>query len=174
MMRDKVFYLIFFLLLLALSRLIPHPPNFTPILATSIMAPLLMKDRIYGIALPILAVFVSDIIIGFHSYQLAVYFSLLFISLIAPMKKNYLYLGAMAIGGSLWFYLITNFAVWSMSSMYPKTIEGILSCYVLALPFLTSTLVSTLIFTILIAWSSEILKLFNKNFNKFFNIINTN
>ena len=174
MMRDKVFYFIFFLLLLALSRLIPHPPNFTPILATSIMAPLLMKDRIYGIALPILAVFVSDIIIGFHSYQLAVYFSLLFISLKAPMKKNYLYLGAMAIGGSLWFYLITNFAVWFMSSMYPITIEGILSCFVLALPFLTSTLVSTLLFTVLIAWSSDILILFNKNFNKFFNINNTN
>tara|TARA_B100000700_G_C14924887_1_gene798875 strand:- start:691 stop:1206 length:516 start_codon:yes stop_codon:yes gene_type:complete len=170
MMRDKVFYFIFFLLLLALSRLIPHPPNFTPILATSIMAPLLMKDRIYGIALPILAVFVSDIIIGFHSYQLAVYFSLLFISLIAPMKKNYLYLGAMAIGGSLWFYLITNFAVWFMSSMYPKTIEGILSCYVLALPFLTSTLVSTLLFTFLITWSSEILSSLNKNFNKLLNI----
>ena len=90
------------------------------------------------------------------------------------MKKNYLYLGAMAIGGSLWFYLVTNFAVWSMSSMYPKTIEGILSCYVLALPFLTSTLVSTLLFTVLIAWSSDILILFNKNFNKFFNINNTN
>jgi len=169
-MRDKVFYFIFFLLLLALSRVIPHPPNFTPILATSIMAPLLMKDRIYGIALPIIAVFISDIIIGFHSYQLAVYFSLLCISFVTPMKKNYLYLGTMAIGGSLWFYLITNFAVWSMSSMYPKTIEGILSCYVLALPFLASTLISTLLFTFLITWSSEALSSFNKNFNKFFKI----
>ena len=169
-MNNKIFYFIFFILLLALSRIIPHPPNFTPILASSIMAPLLIKDRVYGVALPILAVFISDIIIGFHSYQLAVYFSLIVISSITPMKKNYLYLGSMAIGSSIWFYLITNFAVWSMSSMYPKTIEGILSCYVLALPFLTSTLVSALLFTFLITWSSEILSSLNKNFKKLLNI----
>jgi hypothetical protein len=67
-MNNKFFYLFFFGVILALSRIIPHPPNFTPILASAIMAPMLIKDRWFGIAIPIVAMFISDVIIGFYSY----------------------------------------------------------------------------------------------------------
>ena len=92
-MANKIFYLLFFAVILALTRIIPHPPNFTPILASAIMAPLLIKDRLFGIAIPIFAMFISDIIIGFHPYQFVVYSTILLIALVSPMRKNYLGLG---------------------------------------------------------------------------------
>ena len=149
-MNDKIFYLFLFGIILALSRLIPHPPNFTPVLASAIMAPMLIKDRLFGIAIPIVAMFISDIMIGFHPYQFSVYATILTIALISPMRKNYKILGIMAVCGSLWFFLTTNFTVWIIWDYYPKTLEGLITCYTLALPFFGYTLISTVIFSFII------------------------
>tara|TARA_Y100001970_G_scaffold286753_1_gene409701 strand:+ start:852 stop:1370 length:519 start_codon:yes stop_codon:yes gene_type:complete len=161
-MLDKIFYLIFFIIILAMSRIIPHPPNFTPILASAIMAPILIKDRMFGIAIPIFAMFLSDIVIGFHSYQFVVYFSILIISLITPITKNYLSLFIIAIISSIWFFIVTNFAVWIIWDYYPKNIEGLISCYTLAIPFFKNTLISTSIFTCLIAFLMNHIEIINK------------
>ena len=164
-MKDKIFYLVFFGLILALSRIIPHPPNFTPIIASAIMAPLLIKDRLFGIAVPIFAMFISDIIIGFYSYQFVIYSSILVIALVAPMRKNYINLGIMAVGGSVWFFITTNFAEWIIWDYYPKTFEGLIAAYTLALPFFKNTLISTCLFTGLIAISIKYLELINQKVN---------
>ncbi len=146
-MKDKFFYLVFFIFILAISRLIPHPPNFTPILASAIIGPLIINDRLYGAVIPITAMFISDIILGFHSYQFIIYLTILVVSLISPMKKNYIKFGFLALLASLWFFISTNFAVWLMWDFYPKNIEGLISCYTLALPFFKNTLISTILFT---------------------------
>ena len=146
-MNNKLFYLLFFGVILALSRIIPHPPNFTPILASAIMAPILIKDRWFGIAVPIVAMFISDVIIGFYSYQFVIYSSIIVIALVAPMRKNYVRLGIMAVGASVWFFITTNFAEWIIWDYYPKTIEGLITCYTLAIPFFKNTLISTCLFT---------------------------
>jgi len=159
-MSNNFFYLLFFVVILALSRIIPHPPNFTPILASAIMAPMLIKDRWFGIAIPILAMFISDIIIGFYSYQFVIYSSIFAISLVAPMRKNYVTLGIMAVGSSVWFFITTNFAEWMIWNYYPKTIEGLITCYTLAIPFFKNTLVSTCLFTGVIAISSRYINIF--------------
>ena len=161
-MKDKIFYLVFFGLILALSRIIPHPPNFTPIIASAIMAPLLIKDRLFGIAIPIFAMFISDIIIGFYSYQFVIYSSILVIALVAPMRKNYINLGIMAVGGSVWFFITTNFAEWIIWDYYPKTFEGLITCYTLAIPFFKNTLISTCLFTALLILSMKYLEQANK------------
>jgi hypothetical protein len=161
-MNNKFFYLLFFGVILALSRIIPHPPNFTPILASAIMAPLLIKDRWLGIAIPIVAMFISDIVIGFYSYQLVIYSSIFAIALVTPMHKNYLRLGVMAVGGSIWFFVTTNFAGWIIWDYYPKTIEGLLTCYTLAIPFFKNTLISTCLFTGLLTFSIKYLEVANK------------
>ena len=172
-MNNKIFYLIFFGVILALSRIIPHPPNFTPILASAIMAPMLIKDRWFGIAIPIVAMFISDIIIGFYSYQFVIYSSILAIALVSPMRKNYIRLGIMAVSGSVWFFITTNFAEWIIWDYYPKTIEGLITCYTLALPFFKNTLISTCLFTGLIVISIKYLEIVNKKTKYFiFNIIN--
>jgi hypothetical protein len=169
-MLDKIFYLIFFGIILALTRIIPHPPNFTPILASAIMAPLLIKDRWFGIAIPIVAMFISDMVIGFHPYQFVIYSTILTIAFISPMKKNYIKLGIMAIGGSIWFFISTNFAVWIIWDYYPKTVDGLVTCYTLALPFFKNTLISTLLFTCFITISIRYLEIINKKTNQFINM----
>ena len=128
-MSNKIFYLVFFGMILALSRIIPHPSNFTPILASAIMAPMLIKDRWFGIAIPIVAMFISDVILGFHPYQFVIYATILTIGLVSPMRKNYSMIGIMAVGSSVWFFITTNFAVWILWDYYPKTIDGLMTCY---------------------------------------------
>jgi len=161
-MNNKFFYLFFFGIILALSRIIPHPPNFTPILASAIMAPMLIKDRWFGIAIPIVAMFISDVIIGFYSYQFVIYSSILAIALVSPMRKNYVRLGIMAVGGSVWFFITTNFAEWMIWDYYPKTIEGLITCYTLAIPFFKNTLISTCLFTGLLTFSIKYLEVVYK------------
>ena len=166
-MKEKFFFLVFFAILLASSRLIPHPPNFTPIIASALLAPLLIKDRIFGICIPLLAMFFSDIIIGFHPYQFVVYSTLLIISLLAPMKKNFIYIGAGAILSSVWFFVVTNFSVWIIWDFYPKTLEGLLLCYTLAIPFFKNTLISTILFTGILFISSKYLSIASKKIDFF-------
>ena len=166
-MSNKIFYLVFFGMILALSRIIPHPPNFTPIQASAIMAPLLIKDRWFGIAIPIVAMFISDVIIGFHPYQFVIYSTILTIALVSPMRKSYSMLGIMAVGGSIWFFISTNFAVWVIWDYYPKTIEGLITCYTLALPFFQNTLISTCLFTGLITISTKYLDIVNIKTNNY-------
>ena len=161
-MIKNSFYIIFFVCILALSRIIPHPPNFTPILASAIMAPMLVKDRWLGIAIPIVAMFISDVVIGFYSYQFVIYSSILAIALVSPMHKNYTRLGIMAVGGSVWFFITTNFAEWMIWDYYPKTIEGLITCYTLAIPFFKNTLISTCLFTGLLTFSIKYLEVVNK------------
>jgi len=171
-MKDKFFYLIFFGIILALFRIIPHPPNFTPILASAIMAPMLIKDRLFGISIPIVAMFISDIIIGFHPYQFVIYSTILTIALVSPMKKNFLNLGFMAIGSSVWFFITTNFSVWIIWDYYPKTLEGLISCYTFAIPFFKNTFISTCLFTGLIAISIKYIESINeKTYSLIFNLI---
>ena len=151
-MTNKIFYLIFFGLVLAMSRIIPHPPNFTPILASAIMAPMLIKDRWFGMFIPVLAMFIADMIIGFHPYQLVIYLTIMTISMIAPMQRSIAWLSVLAVGSSVWFFITTNFAVWVAWDYYPKTINGLIECYTLAIPFFTNTLISTCLFTGILAF----------------------
>jgi len=161
-MKKNVFNIFIIILIISLSRLIPHPPNFTPILASAIMAPLLLKDKMLGIMVTILSMFVTDLIIGFHSYQFVVYFTLLTISFIAPVKKNYISLFFISVAGSCWFYITTNFAVWLMWDYYPKNLAGLINCYTLALPFFKNTLISTLLFSGIIMASLKYLDFLNE------------
>ena len=146
-MLNRLYYLLVFGIILALSRILPHPPNFTPIIASAIMAPLLIRDRWFGIAIPIFAMLVADIVIGFHPYQTVIYLTLIVIGLVAPMQRNIKWITAMAILGPVWFFLTTNFAVWLAWDYYPKTVEGLILCYTMAIPFFQNTLISTCIFT---------------------------
>ena len=107
-MKNKIFYIIFFAIILSIYRIIPHPANFTPIIAVSILSPLIFKDKILSILLVVGTMFISDFFIGFHSYQFIIYLTLISITLIAPMKKNYSTLGILAIGSSVWFFLVTS------------------------------------------------------------------
>ena len=164
-MKDKFFYILVFGLILLIYRIIPHSPNFTPVISLAILAPLILKDRILSMSLLVIPMFVSDLFIGFHPYQFVVYSTLLSITLVSPMKKNYSILGLMAVGSSVWFFITTNFSVWIIWDYYPKTLDGLISCYTLAIPFFKNTIISTCLFTGLLMIAHKYLKNINKDFN---------
>ena len=162
---DKLFYFIFFIIVLALSRIIPHPPNFTPIIASAIMAPILINNRIYGTLLPVIAMFLADIIIGFHPYMLVIYLTIASISLASPIKIKLMNIFFFSIASSVWFFLTTNFAVWLVWDYYSKNFQGLIKCYTLAIPFFTNTLLSSILFTIILFYLIDPIKALSKKFN---------
>ena len=145
---------LFILVILALGRIIPHTPNFTPILATAIYTPYMVNDKWIAVLIPLSAMFIADIIIGFHPYMLWVYGAIGLSTLISSwsmrFNKKYIQLGVMAILSSILFFIITNFAVWAIWDYYPKTIDGLLLCYIKAIPFFQNTLLGTIIYTAII------------------------
>jgi hypothetical protein len=133
---------------LAASRFFPHPPNFTSLIALSFYIPAIFGARY----LPALVVsfILTDFIIGFHQVTLFTWGSVLVIGLSAKFflfnTRNRIF-GALI--GAFLFYIITNFGVWS-SGIYGYNIKGLISCYILAIPFFGNTLLATMIYSAII------------------------
>ena len=129
---------------LAASRFIPHPPNFTSLLALSFYVPALL-GRKYLPAL-VLSFILTDFFIGFHSTILFTWGSVIIIGFLSQYFKNHLINRLSgALTGAIIFFIFTNFGVWSLGS-YGYTLDGIIVCYTLALPFFAYSLISTLLF----------------------------
>tara|TARA_B100001248_G_C27118524_1_gene334640 strand:+ start:75 stop:554 length:480 start_codon:yes stop_codon:yes gene_type:complete len=139
----KVFVGIF--AVLAASRFIPHPPNFTSLIALSFYIPALLGLKFLPMLLLCFAI--TDLIIGFHATILFTWGSVIFIGLCSKFFLSNTYTRITgALLSAVIFYLVTNFGVWLMGS-YGYNVEGLLLCYTLAIPFFTNNLVSTLIFS---------------------------
>ena len=147
-MRKNFLISIGIFLSLAASRFIPHPPNFTSLLALSFYVP-----AIFGIRyLPVLLISfaITDIIIGYHMGTHWTWGSVLLIGLLSKFFLNSIYFRISGVlFGVIIFYLITNFGVW-FSGMYQPNINGLLISYTMALPFLGYNILSTLIFSTII------------------------
>ena len=130
---------------LAASRFIPHPPNFTSLIALSFYVPVFLGIR-YLPAL-ILSFVITDIFFGFHSTLFFTWGSVIFIAAISKFFTRNIYSRIFgSLMGAVSFYLITNFGVWSLGS-YGHTLSGIILCYTLALPFFGYSIISTFIFS---------------------------
>lgn len=137
-------------LLLAFSRLIPHPPNFTPLGAMAILAGATLKDLRLGIFIPIIAMMISDAIIGFHSSVFYVYAAVTIMVVLSHYcltRYTVVKLAATAVAAAVVFYLVTNFGAWLSHDMYPHTMNGLWQAYIAGVPFFRNTLLSNLIFT---------------------------
>ena len=154
-------------LALSLSRFIPHPPNFTSLLALSFYVPALLGIRYLPVLL--ISFIITDLFIGLHQVTLFTWGSVILIGLgskfFAKTILNRVF-GSL-LGASL-FFVITNFGVWTLGS-YTYNFEGLLLCYTLAIPFFTYSLISTFIFSGVI---ESIYKLIenNKTVKKLLNI----
>ena len=140
------------IILLAFSRIIPHPPNFTPILSMAFFAGAILDRRLFAYFVIISSMLISDLYLGFHSSMLVVYFSISLSVLLGTIihKRLNIINGLLGLSGSvLLFYLITNFAVWYGSGMYTNNFQGLIECYILALPFLQNTISSTMLYSLL-------------------------
>tara|TARA_B100000686_G_C16304257_1_gene720012 strand:+ start:45 stop:530 length:486 start_codon:yes stop_codon:yes gene_type:complete len=135
-------------LALAASRFIPHPPNFTSLLALSFYVPALLGIK-YLPALLISLIF-TDLVIGFHNTIFFTWGSIVIISIISKFfYQNMIFRLCGALAGACTFYLITNFGVWSLGS-YGYDINGLIICYTVALPFFGYSIISTILFSVII------------------------
>ena len=154
------------IVILALSRLIPHPDNFTPIIAIAIMGSYFFNNINLSYLVVLFSMLIADFFIVFYGHVLFVYFPLFLIIMIffkLSKKINFKNLFIFGFAGSLIFFMISNFGVWLVSGLYEKNINGLIECYFMAIPFFKNTLVSTLIFS----YSSLIIY---KSSNKYFAI----
>ena len=130
---------------LAVTRFIPHPPNFTSLMALSFYVPVFFGIRYLPIVLISFAT--TDLIIGFHGLTIFTWGS---VALIGLISRNFLKnIGTRILGsllGACIFFVVTNFGVWSLGS-YGYNINGLIECYTLAIPFFTYSLISTLFFS---------------------------
>lgn len=143
--------IIFITLILVLSRIIPHPPNFTPILAGIIFLPFIKKDLAFSIIAPLAAMLISDLIIGMHSLMLWTYAPIIFLSCLTYYfnQDSILRIGTLAVVSPMVFFLVSNFGVWISGSSYTEDMSGLIECYFNAIPFYASSAISCLLFTAL-------------------------
>lgn len=131
------------LVLAVITRLLPHPPNVTPITAIALFGGCNIKDKNLAFVLPLLCMFLTDLFLGFHIIMPFVYLSFMCISYIGINSEKIT--NGTIFGSSLLFFLVTNFGVWFFG--YPNTLAGLVSCYTLALPFFVNTIIGDLFFT---------------------------
>jgi hypothetical protein len=139
---------LYIFLALAASRFIPHPPNFTSLIALSFYVPALFGIRY--IPSLILSFIVTDLIIGFHGVTFFTWGSVIVIGLMSKyFLKNMTTRIIGALSGALIFFIISNFGVWSLGS-YGYNVNGFIICYTAAIPFFAYSLISTLMFASII------------------------
>lgn len=127
----------------AASRLLPHPANVTPIAAMALFGGARLPDRRLSFAVPLAAMFLSDLVIGFHIQQPVVYgLILLFVAIGRTLRARTgaLPVAAATLGASILFFAGTNLGVWLFQALYPRTAAGLLECFAAALPFFRNTL----------------------------------
>ena len=133
---------------LAASRFIPHPPNFTSLIALSFYIPALLRLRYLPIL--ILSFIITDLFIGLHSTILFTWGSVGLIGLMSKyFNKSMTFRIFGALIGAVIFFVLTNFGVW-IDGSHGYAINGFISCYILALPFFGYSVISTLVFSVLI------------------------
>ena len=143
-----------FVLLAVFVRLAPHPPNFTPITALALFGATTFSNRVLGTLLPLIALAISDLYLGFYSISIWVYSSFLAISLLGHYWKTIKTKNILM--SSLLFFIVTNFGVWLTG--YPKTIEGFVLCYTLAIPFFINAIAGDLFFSYILKYSYSFTK----------------
>ena len=150
--NKKILFITLFITVAALMRLIPHPPNFVPITAIAIFAGVKFNNIKIAYAIPISIMLISDLFIGFYSISLFVYLAFILIITYSSFIKKYSIKNIIL--SSVMFFIITNFGVWLMGG-YPKSIEGLVLCYTMAIPFFTNSIIADLFFSAILYYGFE-------------------
>lgn len=136
------------LFILCASRFIPHPPNFTSVIALSFYVPIIFGLKFIPIV--VISFAISDLYFGFHSTILFTWGSVILIGLITNYLSSGIFTRALGVlFGATIFFVISNFGVWLVSDIYANTMNGLVACYIFALPFFYSTILSTISYSII-------------------------
>src|SRR4051794_18928488 len=134
----------------AALRLVPHPPNFSPIDAMALFSGAYLGRRVLAFVAPLAALLLSDLVLGFYP---GFWIQNLTVALVVVIGWGALKhvsvprVGAAAVASSILFFVVTNFGVWMIGDMYPHSAGGLAACYVAAIPFFENTLAGDLFYS---------------------------
>jgi len=134
----------------AALRLVPHPPNFTPIGAMALFSAAQLGRKPIAFAAPLGAMLLSDLVLGFYSGMWVQYAAVALIVVLgwaALQRVTLLRVGGAAIASSILFFLVTNFGIWLLGGVYPLTAAGLAACFAAAIPFFQNTLAGDLFYS---------------------------
>ncbi len=144
------------LITLAISRFIPHPPNFTSLIALGFYVPALLG--ITYIPIVVLSFAITDIFFGFHNTIFFTWGSVLLIGYLSRyFNETLLFRFGGVLLSALIFYLVSNFGVW-ITGVHGESLNNLAQTYTLALPFFGYTLISTLFFSFIIEIAYKLFK----------------
>lgn len=151
----RIWLLCALVLLAAVSRWLPHPPNFTPLMAVALFSGAFFQGWLWALAAPLLAMFISDWGLGFHDQMWPVYLSLAIgVGLGRWVGKKGEALGLLfrrlpvgILSSSVIFFVLSNLFVWAFSGIYPVNGAGLLECYVMAIPFFHAEILGNLFYS---------------------------
>ena len=160
-MNKRLLVLTGILVCAALARLLPHPPNMTPIAAMALFGGACFTNRKMAYLLPIAAMLLSDAVLGITRYgtlillstQPVVYACILATTAIGQLikdRRSVWQVGTGTLSGALVFFVVTNFAFWATEGLYPMTGSGLLKCYTAAIPYFQNSLAGDFAFTTLL------------------------
>lgn len=145
----KELILVSFIFLAALLRLVPHPPNFAPVTALALFSGVYFSNRVLGLVVPIIAMLISDYFLGYYSISIWVYVSFIFVTFYGMYSKKIKFKNILL--SSFIFFIVSNFGVWLLG--YPKTVEGFLLCYFMAIPFFGYSILGDLFYSLILKYS---------------------
>jgi hypothetical protein len=151
--NSRILALLSAILFAAALRLVPHPPNFTPIGAMALFSGAYLGRRALAFVAPLAAMLLSDVFLGLYSGMWVNYLAVALVALlgaIALQKRGPVRIALTAVAGSVVFFLVSNFGTWALSGMYPHTAAGLAACYVAAVPFFQNTLAGDLFYATLL------------------------
>jgi hypothetical protein len=147
-------------------RIVPHPWNFTPVGAVALFSGACFDRKRWSFVIPLSAMLLGDAVIGVHSLMPVIYaaFAATVVMGILIRRVTPATVAAGAVASSTLFYLVTNFAMWTISAIYPKTLTGLAACYVAGIPFYGTMVVADLVYSAILfgtfVWAERRLPMF--------------
>lgn len=160
-LTSRFWLLTIMILAAAFTRLIPHPPNFTAVGAVALFGGAYFTEKKLAFIIPIIAMLLTDLIIGFHNGMLSVYLSFVIIvgvGIVLSRNIKFKNVVAASLFSSILFFVLTNFQMWILSPLYAKNIGGLGACYIAAIPFFHYTVLSDLFFVGILFGSFAVLQ----------------
>ena len=138
--------------LAALSRLLPHPPNFTPVSGMALFGAAYFGRKYLAFVIPLVALWISSMLLdnivyaqyydGFQWFsQPYVFLSIILIAFVGMRflkKVSFARVIGASLTASVLFFLVTNFGAWASGTMYPKTISGLMAAFAAGVPFISN------------------------------------
>ena len=144
--RNRNILLATIIILAVLSRLVPHPPNFAPITGIALFSSKKINNKLFSVFLPIIPLFISDLFIGISFINIFVYLSFIIIHFLGSISPKIDVKTVLL--SSFIFFILTNLGVWYLG--YPKNIEGLITCFTLAVPFFVNTILGDLFYSFIL------------------------